>query len=337
MSISKRGNTYWIDTTWGGKRYRESLRTNDRSVAVERAKAYETALFLGNIGLQAKQTETDDDLLSVADTFDKALRHEWKHLKSHKTLQINSQSIIDLIGTMPLSEVTSDTVRTLRANLEATGNSIATVNRKMATLNSVLRLAKDSWGILDSIPQIKLVKENNARTFIFSKVLEDQVSIKADELGYKKLSLLIPFLADTGFRLSNALDIEQATIQGNTLMVRMTKNGDAHAVPATPRIRELVKDGIPWRGLTKDKAEDQWSQVRKAMGYAKNREFVLHALRHTCATRLLEAGFDLYTVKHWLGHKDINTTLRYVKLTSKHLEDAVTKLCRHNDSQDNQG
>ena len=156
--------------------------------------------------------------------------------------------------------------------------------------------------------------------------------LKANELGYPMLSKLVPFLADTGFRLTNALQIEDAQMQGSsTLLVRMTKNGNPHAVPATPRVLEIIKDGIPWRGLKKDQAEDQWDRVRASLGQLDNPEFVLHSLRHTCATRLLEAGVDVRTVQAWMGHKDINSTLRYIKLTSKHLENAVSKLCHHND------
>ena len=56
--------------------------------------------------------------------------------------------------------------------------------------------------------------------------------------------------------------------------------------------------------------------------YIDDPEFVLHTFRHTCATRLLEAGVDIYTVKEWLGHKTIETTLRYAKMTNMKLNQA---------------
>ena len=34
-----------------------------------------------------------------------------------------------------------------------------------------------------------------------------------------------------------------------------------------------------------------------------------HSLRHTFATRCVEAGVDYNTLKEWLGHKDIHTTI----------------------------
>lgn len=39
--------------------------------------------------------------------------------------------------------------------------------------------------------------------------------------------------------------------------------------------------------------------------------FRFHDLRHTVATRLVQAGVDLYTVSKLLGHKDVRMTQRY--------------------------
>ena len=41
-----------------------------------------------------------------------------------------------------------------------------------------------------------------------------------------------------------------------------------------------------------------------------------HALKHSIAMRLLDAGTRVETVSDWLGHKSINSTLIYAKLTN---------------------
>jgi integrase/recombinase XerD len=42
----------------------------------------------------------------------------------------------------------------------------------------------------------------------------------------------------------------------------------------------------------------------------------LHKFRATFATRCLWAGVDLLTVQQWLGHSDMESTMRYLKPSS---------------------
>ena len=56
---------------------------------------------------------------------------------------------------------------------------------------------------------------------------------------------------------------------------------------------------------------------------------VVHTFRHTCCSRLVIAGVDLMRVK-WMGHKRIETTMRYAHLGPQDLEALADVLGKYN-------
>ena len=51
-----------------------------------------------------------------------------------------------------------------------------------------------------------------------------------------------------------------------------------------------------------------------------------HMLRHTAAVHLLQAGVDLVTISHWLGHESVETTNRYAAVDLDTKRAALAKI-----------
>jgi integrase len=104
-------------------------------------------------------------------------------------------------------------------------------------------------------------------------------------------------------------------------------NTEAASVLATWRKRQtdagkgLVFPGVDGARLTN--ITKSWGGVAKT---AKLTKFNFHDLRHTFASRLVQAGVDLNTVRELLGHSEIKTTLIYSHLSPDNLRAAVQKV-----------
>jgi integrase len=64
----------------------------------------------------------------------------------------------------------------------------------------------------------------------------------------------------------------------------------------------------------------------RAVTDSKVAPFRLYDLRHTWATRAVEAGIDLVTLAAMLGHSKINMVLRYAHPTQEHQTKAMEKM-----------
>ena len=107
---------------------------------------------------------------------------------------------------------------------------------------------------------------------------------------------------------------------------------DARFVPMTERVQRILTSRahlkVPFGMFSKCSADDHWSKMRNGLriNTKEDPEFVIHALRHTCASRLVAKGMDAFRVQKWMGHKSIATTQLYVTLFAPDLKDLAKAL-----------
>jgi len=52
-------------------------------------------------------------------------------------------------------------------------------------------------------------------------------------------------------------------------------------------------------------------------GFLEAGHVTAHTMRHSFATQLLRAGYDIRTVQELLGHRDLNTTMIYLHVLDR--------------------
>jgi integrase len=130
---------------------------------------------------------------------------------------------------------------------------------------------------------------------------------------------------ETGMRPSESRGIHRSDTRemqgiGWIADLRKTKNGDQRSIPLTTKALEALKNrsgAYPWSEFDEQTIRKEWDVVRQALGLGA--DWVFYLCRHTCATRLISKGVNIKVVQNWMGHKDINMTLRYAKLVPSDL------------------
>lgn len=141
----------------------------------------------------------------------------------------------------------------------------------------------------------------------------------------EKYHSVVMFLLDTGLRVREALRLEWEATKHHpdfaAITLRSSKSERMRTVPLTTRAKDCLRTAKA-AGMHRPFTMT-YPALRKAFNLAKQRagldvagqeRFVIHSMRHTCASRLVQRGADLYLVQNWLGHVSPATTSRYAHL-----------------------
>jgi len=246
----------------------------------------------------------------------------------------------------------------LRELSESVGSS--TLARKMATVRAFFAFAIES-GVASQNPArgMRLPKVRRKDPVLVSaEAAEELMTVTMDDdspQGCRDRAVL-ELLYGCGLRVSEltSLDIESVDRESSRLRV-LGKGKKARRVPlGAPALRALdahMKHREQQR--TKDESERAlFLGARGArLGVRRVQELVKtcgavatgrnglhpHALRHACATHMLEGGADLRAIQDLLGHETVATTQRYTHLTTHQLTtvyDAAHPLSQPKERQD---
>lgn len=336
MATTAKGNKFRTEFVLKGHRY---VRYFDTKGSGESWEAYvRLQVSLG------KPIEEDSPSSPHSLTWGHALKlakEHWQGTKNERMAVANAMEVVDHFGpTQPMSKAkqaeVSAFVQSLRKREgQAKGKNLssATINRKMAALSLLVRIAKEQGATGITISTVRLKEAEGRLRFLTREEEAEVINDMANNEG-KAFADFVALALDTGGRLSELLQLRLKDVQINgdkaAIVFRgvTTKSGKSRAVPLTKRalaIMESHPEGWPkhWNQHTITHA---WARMRERIGKSDDTEFVFHACRHTCATRLLEATGNLVVVRDWLGHSDIRVTTRYTKVVATSLAHAVSAL-----------
>jgi integrase len=195
----------------------------------------------------------------------------------------------------------------------------ATVRNRLALLKAACRWAWKKHGLTEHDPtgRMQLPQVKNERHVYATR--RDMLRIcRACHNWDAQVAIRVAFY--TGMRLGELYRCRQV---GDLLVLDESKNGDARAVPAHPRIKHLLRH-LPLSG----KPHTVGAAFHAARMRVGMRHINFHDLRHSAASEMVNAGVPLYDVGKILGHRDTRSTQRYSHLTADRLMAAVIQIGR---------
>lgn len=219
----------------------------------------------------------------------------------------------------------------------------STVNVRLAALKGVAQYAGGHIDIKGMRKVSRPVEPLTARSL--GRLIR---AVEAHRWGSDWMPLrnvaLVSVMARAGLRVGEtvALDLEDIELNPRSgwLVVRQGKGLKERHVPLSLQARKDIRAYLDERpGQAKTPAlfiTKNWNRLdTRSVGYmirgaarraGIEQRVTPHTLRHTFATRFLEKGGDLATLRDILGHANLSTTSRYVHSNAQKMQDMVEEL-----------
>lgn len=221
--------------------------------------------------------------------------------------------------------------------LKQKGNDNATLARKASSIRSFFSYLNKTGLLVSNLPDLIEApkKEKKLPKVLNSSIMRSFLELgDNDEAGLRDRSI-IQLLFATGIRVSELTGLNIGDVNFARMELRVLGKGSKQRiVPVAEKALNTLNAYLEYRKpllqgtpvfVKKDGNRISTDCVRRIVkkwaGYLGISEGVSpHTLRHTFATKLLEAGADLRSVQELLGHVDLTTTQMYTHLSKLKLK-----------------
>ena len=239
--------------------------------------------------------------------------------------------LLSASGSLAVEEVSTEAIERWIAGYDG---SVRSRNKLLIEIHGILGRAKKVYGLRENaaagVEKFQAPRSGDIRVFSPEEVWALVRAASSEQDGALFLAA-----AFTGLRMGELLALRWRDIDfaGNTIRVRASyylgqlttpKSGKVRAVPLAPDVatalaqlgrREhwLAEDDLVFVGEAGSYLDGSALRRRykAALAAAGLRPLRFHDLRHTFGTRMI-AKADIRRVQEWMGHADVQTTMRYL-------------------------
>lgn len=323
MSVTQRGKSFLAYVTVDGHKARKTFENHADATLWE----VQTRHALQRGLLPPKHINADTGVSSawsLGRSLDEAYETLWDGGKNEYTMMCTMKLLNKWFGfKTPVSKVDTQLVKGYVTMMKKQGRSGGTINRNLSCLRQGLQMAVDNRQLTD-LPKIHRAKETQHSVKWFNIQQENLLLSTLLEMDEQYLHDAAVVSVDTGMRASELLKFNPKPVAiGNKwgLMIPDRKNGDDLLLPATERVLEAV--GRTQFTKHPKQFRRQWDMLRNKTGM---QDAIWKTWRSTCCSKLVMGGMDIFKVKNWMGHRNIQTTMRYAYLAPEGLLDGLNIL-----------
>jgi integrase len=331
------------------------LSREERFVPLNTSDPEEAAIRLGELLDARRLREVDPGDKPIASLFGEHFRRsKTNHSKKTNYEQgRNGRRILAWLesrGIASIRQVTRDVVEDYktarrfardRKRLDAKGElvkgvSAFRINAEINTWIQVTRIGIE-WGLvadgaLKAFVKLKEPRAQPHRIGLTKAEIERFVAAE-EHPGYRAFFRVV---IGSGIRDDEARHMSESDIQPPWLIVTPkppgacechpdgwnTKGYRYRSIPISAATAKAARSYVAVKGDISLEAKTVWNRVQAAAKSAKVAKHVsLHDFRRAWASHMLAAGNSLQDISRWLGHADIMTTMRYLRIVTEDVPD----------------